>query len=355
MSSIRKPTDRTVAAGFLGALLLAALATACEREAAQAASTDTVAIPVPVQVHVVEPESVDAKRRFAGYAHPWEAHGVGFLVAGRVTSVEVDAGDRVVEGQLLATLEPDDYKLMEKLARVQVKALQPNVKRVQELVEKEALPETQLDEIQGKYDAARTQRRQAARQVAHTTLESPCEGVVMSRETSVGQVIGAGMPAVVILDLERLKVKFGVTQTDLAAFHVGDEVPVTFPGIEGRRTGRIHNIGFVPDPKARTYEIVVALDNPGLQLRPGLLAHTEVVVDRAAGIFVPLDTVRNDDADGRFVLLHDPETGTALRRKVELGRIWGKRAQIASGLSAGDRLIVKGQMHVRDGDRVEVR
>lgn len=330
----------------LATLTLLAACQASPPPAAPPPRTRVRTAPVTTETQVLE-------RRLTGYTFPQEAHGPGFLVAGRVTSLLVDAGDRVRKGQLLATLAPEDYALQKRLADIQVEALAPNVARVDRLVEEKALPQATRDEVQGRWRAALTQREQADRLVGHTRLVSPIDGVVLERRTAVGQVIGAGMPAVVILDLSKVLVKLAVTQSDLSLFDVGTEVTVDFPGVAQDRPGRVRTVSLLPDTKTRTWEVEVSVDNPDGVLRPGLLARVSRRQREVRGLFIPLDTVRHDLDRQPLVLVVDPATKKVLPRPVALGDLFGTRVQVLSGLSEGDLLIVEGQGFVNPGDEVQ--
>jgi len=282
------------------------------------------------------------ERRFSGYVYPWDAHGVGFLVAGRVKALHVDQGDHVKKGQLLAELVPEDYALVQRLSEIQVSALAPNVERVDSLVDEKVLPAVTKDEVTGRYQAALTQREQARRQLSYARLEAPVDGVVMRRDTAVGQVIGAGMPAVTLLELDRVKLKIGVTQQELANFEKGREMPVEIPGFEGQWTGAVHGVGLVPDPKTRTYEVALAIDNADGRLRPGLLARVRLITREKQGLFVPLHLVKHDLQGHTVTLLLDPATSKVVERPISLGDVFGVDVEVTEGLAVGDPLITEG-------------
>jgi len=352
---MRRPDRRghRAAARWLLAVSLAwATGLGCARNDAPGDAA-TTAPPVRVETWTVAPRTAKVERRFSGYAHPWEAHGVGFLVAGRVTRILVNDGDTVTQGQLLATLAPEDYALMKRLADVQVEAIRPNFERVDGLVQDKALPQAKYDEVKGRYEAALTQRKQAERQLDYTRLRAPCDGVVMERRTAVGQVIGAGMPAVVVLDLSRIKAKFGVPQQDLGLFTLGATVTLRFPGVEGERTGTVDHVAFVPDAKTRTYEVVVAVDNADGALRAGMLTHLTVTAREATGVFVPLRAVRTNAEREPVVYLYDPATSRVVERQIEKGTLFGTDLEVKSGLADGDQVIVEGQGFVSPGDEVK--
>ena len=340
---------------LLAVLSLATLGLGCERRGKGDDTVSQETPPVLVEVSPVEKGQREQRYRYSGITYPWEARGLGFMVAGRITSIEVEQGDWVEPGQLLATIQPDDYQLVEQLADVQVKALRPNYKRVSELVRRGALPDIKLDEIEGQYKAARTQRKQAERQVAYTRLEAPARGIVMEKRAAVGQVTGAGMPVVVVLDVEQMKAKFGVSQRDLRCFAEGKTVTLDIPGLEGAREGRVHNIAFVPDTRTRTYDVTVALPNPAHDVRAGMTAHVSCVMESAEGFFVPIGAVKRSTAGQKIVLVLDEVAGLVRERSVEVGEIYGRELEITSGLAGGERIVTKGQSFVRDGAAVRVQ
>ncbi len=310
--------------------------------------------PLPVKVMTVETGSQTVTRRFSGYTHPWEAAGVGFLIGGRVTSVQVKEGDRVRKGDLLATIDPNDYALIEQLTEAQLDAIKPNYERVVGLIQEDALPKARLDEVEGMYKAAVTQKKQAARQLAYTKLKAPIDGVVMNRGTAAGQVIGPGMPAVIVLNISKLKVKFGVTQKELGLFVAGNEVTVTFDGLAGPVAALVSNVALVPDLTTRLFEVTLEIDNADERLRPGMMGRIEVPVKRAEGFFVPLRSVKRDSGHNHVVYLVDADD-KVVERPVVTGDLFGDQIQIVEGLEGGERLIFEGQAFVTPGEKVTVQ
>jgi len=309
--------------------------------------------PLPVRVMTVEPGQQKVTKRFSGYTYPWEAAGVGFLIGGRVTAINVREGDHVRKGQVLATIDPQDYALVEQLTEAQVDAIRPNYERVVGLIQDDALPRARLDEVQGMYRAAMTQNRQAQRQLAYTRLQAPIDGVVMEKGTSVGQVIGPGMPAVIVLNLTKIKVKFGVTQRELELFPDGTDVNVAIDGVSGAVTGRVFHVALVPDLTTRLYEVTLEIANQDERLRPGMLSRIEMDVRQADGIFIPLRAVKRNSKHEQVVYLVGGD-GLVVERPVRIGDLFGEMIQIVEGLSRGENLIVEGQAFVSPGEKVTV-
>ena len=309
--------------------------------------------PLPVRVQTVAPGLEKTTKRFSGYTHPWEAAGVGFLIGGRVTSIAVKEGDHVRKGDMLATIDPDDYALVEKLTEAQVDAIKPNYERVVGLIEQDALPRAKLDEIEGMYKAAVTQKKQAERQVSYTRLRAPIDGVVMNRGTAVGQVIGPGMPAVVVLNISKIKVKFGVTQKELNLFSNGSVIAVTIDGLSEKIDARVFNVALVPDLTTRLFEVTLEIDNPEEAIRPGMLARIELEVRQAEGFFLPLRAVKRNSAHNHVVYLVGPDN-TVVERPVTLGDMFGQQVHVTDGLQGGENVILEGLAFVSPGEKVTV-
>ena len=311
--------------------------------------------PAPlVEVQRAQQSDQVLKRSFTGFLHPKDAHGVGFMIAGRVKSIEVKEGDIVAAGQRLAQLTPEDYALTKELADIQRTALKPNVERVERLVEQQVLPRSELDKIQGQYDAAVTQWKRARRQLNYATLDAPIDGVVHELRTAVGQVIAAGSPVAVILDIDSLKAKFGVTQSELSGFTIGQRYQVFFPGLDEQREGVVSHIDYVSDPKTRTFMVSIEIDNQSQSLRPSMLARIEREMARYSGVFVPLYAIEQSAA-GPIISVVDEDKTVIEEREVVLGQSIGELVQIKEGLTEGELYLVVGQEFVKEGQEVRIK
>ncbi len=310
---------------------------------------------VLVEVLKAEKSVREAKRRFSGYSHPWDSNGIGFLVAGRITSVNVHEGQYVKRGQLLATIDPEDYKLVEELARTQRTAIEPNFERVDKLVGVNALPQSELDKIKGQYNAAKTQEIQAKRQVHYTRLYAPVNGVVHEVRTSVGQVIGQGLAAIVLLQLDTLKVKFGITQTDLDMFEQGQEMQIDFPGVMDDIAAEVWHIDYVADSLTRTYNVIFEVDNKEHKLRPSMLAHLDLIEQSYEGFFVPINALMHNKTGKFIVYTVDLQSKIVKEVLVQKGKRFDEMIEISSGLSGGEQVVVMGNNFITQGDKVEIR
>jgi multidrug efflux pump subunit AcrA (membrane-fusion protein) len=117
----------------------------------------------------------------------------------------------------------------------------------------------------------------------------------------------------------------------------------------------VHAIALVPDPKTRTYEVTLAIDNADGRLRPGLLAHARRITREKEGLFVPLHLVKHDLQGRAVTMVFDAGSSTVVERPVTLGDVIGVDVLIAGGLAVGDALITDGDGFVVAGETVRAQ
>lgn len=219
--------------------------------------------------------------------------------------------------------------------------------------------------------AARAQVKQAAAavelariQLNDAQVKAPFDGLVSRRNVEVGGLAAAGVPAVVLVDIDRVYVKGAITQGYVNAVKPGDEVivevgspPVPFAGV-------VHTISPAAD-SAGLFPIRVLIDNADHQLKPGMFATVLIPVARAAdAVVVPVNALVRQ-GDGRAVYTVEPgdgggspgaagqqRHGVARLRPVQLGVEDGDWVQVVDGVQEGEWIVVEGQGFLSDGRAV---
>jgi len=263
-----------------------------------------------------------------GTLSPVDTVEVGAQVTGRIESLHADFNDRVVEGQVLARLEPEALQAQVDQAAATLERLKAEVNRAEvtledaetKLARAEALAAQQLIS-QADLDAARSTRnaaraslisaraqvvqaeaalKQARVNLGHTIIRSPTSGIVLSRNVEVGQTVTAGLQTptlfVIARDLERMQVQANVDESDIG--RVGPGQPVTFTvDAYGNRTftGRVASVRLQPvvEQNVVTYTTIIDVENPDLLLKPGMTATVRIETGRAENaLLVPAAALR---------------------------------------------------------------
>lgn len=215
---------------------------------------------------------------------------VAAKVIGRVSRVFVDEGARVTRGQPLLSLETDYLRLnlqaaeaQKAQARAALDEAQRDLARKQELIAKASIPQVTFDRSKATYEQTRAAHAGAAaqasllrQQIADSTLRSPITGIVAEKRADVGQKLGDGNVAFVVLQISPIKLRFSVPERYLGQVRVGQTVTAKVDPYPGETfTGTIKAVGGVINPQTRTMFAEAEFANRDGRLRPGLFARIE--------------------------------------------------------------------------------
>lgn len=290
-------------------------------------------------------------------------------VEGQVTGILVEEGDPIELGQILLEIDPRRREL--ELADADARLAEANAHvaegrrelgRLERLMKRDAASQSRLDEAQTRLALARSQASGAAARVglAHRALEdatirAPFSGLVAKREVSVGEYLGVGLPLFELVVLDPIEIEFTLAEIDSARVALGNQVELRVaPYPNERFRAKVTVIAPVIDSATRTLRVKAELSNLDGRLRPGLFAHVDLGVSERSGVvMIPADALVMR-ASGTFVY-RLIEGSRVERVAVRTGMREGEWVEIAAGLSAGDRVVVRGQRELVDGGVVSLR
>ena len=179
-------------------------------------------------------------------------------------------------------------------------------------------------------------------------------GLIAERKVEHGQTVIAGVPVVTLVDLDYVRVKIHLTESDYIRVDKSDSVVVTLEAFpEKEYIGRIDRIGVKADEKTNTFDVEILIENPDLVLKAGLTGRVRITSDIIPNaILIPQSAVLYKE-NRREVFVADSDD-RAQPRVLKLGRTDGSQIQVLEGLTPGNRLIVTGGQYLNPGDRVRV-
>jgi len=300
-----------------------------------------------------------------GSIEPWTRASPGTKIMGRIERVPVREGDRVRKGQLLASLEQRDLEAAVSQAAASVEMAEAEsenataqLRRMQMLHERGSTTDKSLEDAtaRSRITAAATEQAKANLAAAEVMLSyaeirSPVSGWIATKLAEVGDMTAPGMPLFVIEDLSRVKVIAIVPESDVVGLKQGDRGRVIVDVIAESWPAEIARILPAGDPRTRTFEVQLVLDNPDGRLRSGMFARALFEHGTRDALLVPAAAVvERGQLRGLFVV--DGE-GRARLRWVRLGRKANDRVEVLSGLAVGERFVAAPPPGMTDGARVE--
>ncbi len=306
----------------------------------------------------------------------------------RIRALNVDVGDRVKKGQLIAVI---DHNMLssglaaalasQNSARAQLEQLRSEYARVVKLYKAQAVGQAQLDRLESQVQAAeasvnrlQAMVNQAESQQGRAFVRSPIDGVVGQRFLEEGDLALPQVPIVTVVQMDELKAELKVPEFELplveSAKKNGFPVRVsTYASlVEDAKAmaARIVRISPTIDLATRMASVEIRLDNKEHVLKPGMLAEVGVVVRKSdKALVIPQYAVLNRGAVGASGgqithVVFTVEEGKAKEHEVRLGLLieageHGKAlAEVTRGLKEGDEVVIRGQHLLKDGQSVKV-
>jgi RND family efflux transporter MFP subunit len=360
-------------------LILAALAAAtlfagvaCKKPAADAAASAQSFGAAPVRVFKVLRARITEKITYTGTIEAWNKINITPEVGGKIALIHVQAGDRVVQGQLLAELETDSIRLQLKQAEAGVAVAEAshadalrNKERMDRLIKENAVSEQQREKVQLAFDsaAAQLEQAQAGLNLARHALDvsimrAPFSGVIASKNAEVGDVInpmmggfGGGAGGVLtLMDYSRVKLVVAVSSEDIGRVRKGQEAVLrvgSFPGRDFR--GSVNVVNLTADPLSKKFGVEVVIANGDGALRPGTFGDLVFEVQSHENALVVPQTAVLENA---YVFVVDG--GKAVKKPVALGIQNTTMVEILDGLAEGDAVVVEGNFGLEEGAAVQV-
>jgi membrane fusion protein, multidrug efflux system len=277
---------------------------------------------------------------------------------GNVREVLVRQGQRVRPGQPLVRLDAAVLQAQLDQATSQARLAEETWERQRRLWEEEQVG-TEMAYLQAKYNAqtAAAQARVLQERVERTVVRAPFGGLLEERMVEVGSMVAPGSPVARILNVDTVKVVGGVPERYATEIRSGGEVVVTVDRLEGREfIGAIDFVSAAVDRSNRTFTVEVDVPNPGLSIKPGMVANVQIARHRMAeALTVPRHAVlRRETGYQVYVAVPVGNGWRAESRTVVPGVAHGDHLVIEEGLEAGEHVVVVGQQRVAHGDRLIV-
>lgn len=178
-------------------------------------------------------------------------------------------------------------------------------------------------------------------------IRSPISGNIAAITVDVGSMVTPQAPVAVVMDYARVNIEFNVAETNMDCIRKGDRVAAAIDALPGKSfTGTVSEVAPVVDPMTRTLNVKASVPNAGKALRPGMTARITLNLgEKKDVVIIPRDAVLG----GHVFVLKD---SVAERRNVVAGLIGDVNAEIISGLSEGEHVVVVGQQRLAGGEKV---
>lgn len=347
---------------LIGALVAVAICSCGSKDPEQKSQT------VRVKVMTVGSEQVNGEHAYSGTVEEESGVSLSFPIAGTLQTINVDEGQTVSAGQLIATVDgatenssKASAHAVTEQARAALHKAQDSYNRAKRLHEGGVISDSKWVEAQTALDAAREAVSSAAalekisdKGTADTRLTAPFGGYVSQKTVEVGQNVIPGQMVVKLVHIDRVKVKISIPEEEIDKVHNGETMMIRCAAAGGADLyGKVVERGVEADPLSRTYDVKLLVDNPGHGLLPGMICDVYTSFTRGQqSVFVPANVVQINPDNRMFVWV--VKNGRATKRLINFVADTSQGVRVSGGLEPGDQLIVSGQQKVSEGTKCEI-
>jgi membrane fusion protein, multidrug efflux system len=350
----------TLARGAAGTLILLSALVACHKE--EKAASQAIR---PVRTASVELREGGEKVSLTGEIQPRYQADLGFRVNGKILERPVDVGTQVKKDDLLARLDPQQYKQDLEVAKSEIAVAEAELNRsqAQEYRQRELLKNGHTTQVaydqalktfktaQARLDAARARQVQASENLGYTELKADNDGVITAIGADPGQVVSAGQMVVRLAQPGEREAVFNIAE---GAFKKRPTDPtvtvhlVSNPEVE--TAGKVRYVSPQADPATRTYTVRVSLPDAPAQMRLGANVVGTVTLDQGQTVSIPGSALFQKDGKPAVWLVE--KDSTVQLKPITVQRYQGDSVVVGDGLAQEDVVVTAGVQKLLPGQKV---
>ena len=323
----------------------------------------------PAKMTIVGDPLAGAQRSYPGQVEAGNRSEQSFRVAGELTRLPAKAGKRVKKGELLAQLDPSDYKLRVDEQQARYDLAKVTFDRTEKLVKQQLIPRSDFDKAKSNLLGAEADLKLARANLKYTELRAPFDGVISRVDVKNHETIRRNQVILVIQTIDNIDITFNLSENVLSKIKKGRgrkfHPKVIFDAYPDKTyEASIKEFDTEADPQTSSYKITLSMPSPkefialpGMSVRV-LLDFSQLVDTSSIALNVPLEAVFSPEdtaIESRqyYVWKVDPETMRVHKTQVTIGQLSSKGLEIKSGLDAGDQIITAGVNFIKEGQKVK--
>lgn len=315
--------------------------------------------PVPVEVAIVRaaPEAADVVAY--GLVKPDREATLSFKIGGLVKKLNVDTGDKVKKGQLLAELDQREIDAQAINARATADKARRDLARIEPLLPKGFVSVQRAEDARTALAQARANLQQVEFNRSLARIVAPNDGTVLSRHVEKNEIVSAGTPVLTVSQgTQGFILKAGLSDRDVARIGLGNKATITLDAFPDQPiTGAVRRIAGESSPQTGTFEVEITLDSVPDGVGSGFIASARITPSTQSGpdyLAIPATAILEGHGSTANVYAYDAETSTVRETRITIGRINGDEILVTKGLSADMKVISAGAPYLRDGASVNI-
>lgn len=334
-------------------------------------STAEIMDPVAVKISDLQADNHNPFVTASGKIEATNSANLSTRMMGYVNKVYVKVGDKVRKGQLLISINNADLQAK----RAQINAnitkaaaafniAEKDYNRFKNLYNENSASQKEMDDMTAHYEmskagleAAYQMKNEIDAQFAYVDIRSPFNGIVINKFIEVGDMANPGVPLIAVESPKNFKVTAMVAESDISHIKSGTKVKVHVKSINKMMPGKVTEVSTSAKNTGGQYLVKIVLDKSDTNILSGMFATVQFPVEKKENatsiVLIPTSAiVKNGGLKGVYTV---SEQNTALLRWLRLGKTYGDKIEVLSGLNADEKYIVSADAKLFNGAKVTIQ
>ena len=335
---------------FTGSLLMLQ---ACNSSDEMGDNTEEQTPVIPVEVGDVSRGDISAYYSNTATLDAEQEATIVSKVRGIIEKLNVEEGDQVQAGQVIAKIEDDQYRIEADRAKATLDRLNNEYQRNKELFERELISAEVYQNSQYEYESQKATYDLAMLNLEHTSVRSPIGGVISRRFVKAGNMVTTDQQLYRVTDFNPLQAILHIPEHEMSKIKKDQRVELQVDAIPGETfVGRVERTSPVVDAETGTFKVTIYVTETRDKLRPGMFARVKIVYDtRENTRMIPKSAVIAEDLAQSVYVVKD---SLAFKKNIQTGYTNGTNVEVIDGLEDGEIVVTIGQASLQDSSKVNV-
>lgn len=343
---------------LLTAILMAVMNSCTQKE------TDSAPVIRPVKISEVKPLNV-IEKSYTGVISPDQFSDLAFRMSGPLVSMNVLEGQKVKKGDIVAEIDPTDYRLDYEAKKASFTNAESQMQRAEKLLSKNAISIQEYEMTQASYTNAKSAYENAQNTLRDTKLHAPFDGFIQKKYVENYQRVQSGQAIVCLINPSKLQVQFTIPETNVVYFTSPNTIYVEFDTYKGKLFKASIKEYVEASPDGSGIPVFLHIDDPEFDLNKykvsvGFSCRVIVEVVNASvkdGLKIPLSAIVYDNSkQQKTVFVYNDSTHKVEQRAIiDKGVIVDRDEVVVAGdIKTGDKIVTAGAVYLTDGQQVKV-
>ncbi|MCE7064790.1 efflux RND transporter periplasmic adaptor subunit [Dyadobacter sp. CY326] len=338
--------------GIIVIIASAALVFASCKEAKKVEETDST---IPVKIISSAALSQSQPIETSGLMGSENEAQLSFKVGGIIREILVKEGDKVRNGQLLATLNTTEIAAQMAQAEENFLKAKRDAQRTQNLYRDSVNTKEQLENSLTSLNVAEKQLEIVRFNLSQSKIYANSDGVVIRKLQNAGEQVQGGAPILFLSSTNNKDwvIKCGLTDKDWTRLKGGEKAEITFDAYPQTFSGSVSSLSQGSDATSGLYQAEIRIEKQPAKLATGLFAKVSIYPKEKTNLIsIPVDALIEGESDSAFVFVADG--GKAVKKQVKIAFLEGEKAFIRTGVDAGAQIIREGSAYLADGSAIKI-